>query len=97
MALSASHAQAKVPGPNGRIAFSRYVQDDNTVTYTVNPDGSHMQQLFPGFSGGPRWSPDGSQVSLIYTANADGSGLQQVTGSPTFDRDGDWGPHPLAT
>jgi Tol biopolymer transport system component len=65
MALSASHAQAKVPGPNGRIAFSRYVQDDNTVTYTVNPDGSHMQQLFPGFSGGPRWSPDGSQVSLL--------------------------------
>ena len=65
MALPASPAQAKVPGPNGRIAFSRVVQDDNTVTYTVNPDGSHMQQLFAGFSGGPRWSPDGSQISLL--------------------------------
>jgi len=58
-------AQSKVPGPNGRIAFSRVVEDDNTVTYTVNPDGSHLQQLFPGFSGFPRWSPDGSQVSLL--------------------------------
>jgi len=65
MTLPAVPAQAKVPGPNGRIAFSRYVQDDNTVTYTVNPDGSHLQQLFPGFSGFPRWSPDGSQVSLL--------------------------------
>jgi Tol biopolymer transport system component len=65
MALPASTAQAKVPGPNGRIVFSRVVQDDNTVTYTVNPDGSHLQQLFPGFSGYPRWSPDGSQISLL--------------------------------
>jgi Tol biopolymer transport system component len=65
MALPALPAQAKVPGPNGRIVFSRVVQDDNTVTYTVNPDGSHMQQLFAGFSGFPRWSPDGSEVSLL--------------------------------
>ena len=71
IALPAAPAQAKVPGRNGRIAFSRYVQDDKTVTYTVNPDGSHMQQLFPGFSGGPRWSPDGSQVS-VFAACTDG-------------------------
>ena len=64
MALPALPAQAKVPGPNGRIVFSRVLQHD-TVTYTVNPDGSHMQQLFAGFSGFPRWSPDGSQVSLL--------------------------------
>jgi Tol biopolymer transport system component len=71
MALPASPAQAKAPGPNGRIAFSRGDRDDNTVTYTANPDGSHLQQLFPGFSVGPRWSPDGSQVS-IFTACTDG-------------------------
>ena len=71
MALPASPAQAKVPGPNGRIAFSRGDRDDNTVTYTVNPDGSHLQQLFAGFSGGPRWSPDGSQVS-VFAACTDG-------------------------
>jgi hypothetical protein len=71
MALPASPAQAKDPGPNGQIAFSRYVQDDNTVTYTANPDGTHIRRLFPGFSGGPRWSPDGSQVS-IFAACTDG-------------------------
>src|SRR6266545_176884 len=71
MALPALPAQAKVPGPNGRIAFSRGDRDDNTVTYTANPDGSHLQQLFAGFSGGPRWSPDGSQVSIL-TACSDG-------------------------
>jgi TolB protein len=65
MALTASPAQAKAPSPNGRMAFSRYVEDDNAVTYTVNPDGSHLQQLFPGLSGFPRWSPDGSEVSLL--------------------------------
>ena len=44
MAIPVLPAQAKVPGPNGQIAFSRYVQDDNTVTYTVNPDGSTSPQ-----------------------------------------------------
>ena len=71
MAIPVLPAQAKVPGPNGQIAFSRYVQDDNTVTYTANPDGTHIRQLFPGFSGGPRWSPDGSQVS-VFAACTDG-------------------------
>jgi hypothetical protein len=59
------------PGPNGQIAFSRLIEDDNTVTYTANADGSHLQQLFRGFSGGPCWSPDGSQVS-IFAACTDG-------------------------
>jgi Tol biopolymer transport system component len=59
-------AQAKVPGSNGRIAFAR---DDpalgDTVTYTANPDGSHMQPLLPGFTSGlPHWSPDGSEVAV---------------------------------
>ena len=71
MALPASPAQAKAPGPNGRIAFSRGSRDDNTVTYTANPDGTHIRRLFPGFSGGPRWSPDGSQVS-VFAACTDG-------------------------
>ena len=33
MAIPVLPAQAKAPGPNGQIAFSRYVQDDNTVTF----------------------------------------------------------------
>jgi hypothetical protein len=51
MALPASPAQAKDPGPNGQIAFSRVIEDDNTVTYTANADGSHLQQLFRGSLG----------------------------------------------
>jgi len=63
-----------VPGPNGRIAFARFDQTlGDTVTYTVNPDGSHQRQLFfSGPSGFPRWSPDGSQVSIA-TACTDGT------------------------
>jgi hypothetical protein len=71
MALPASPAQAKDPGPNGQIAFSRVIEDDNTVTYTANPDGSHLQQLFRGLPEGQCWSPDGSQVS-IFAACTDG-------------------------
>jgi dipeptidyl aminopeptidase/acylaminoacyl peptidase len=72
-ALTAIPADAKVPGPNGRIAFARFDPAlGGTVTYTANPDGSRVQQLFThGHSEGPRWSPDGSEVS-ISTACTDG-------------------------
>jgi Tol biopolymer transport system component len=66
-ALAAMPADAKAPGPNGRIAFARFDPAlDGTVTYTANPDGSGVQQLFSGGpSGAPRWSPDGSQVAIL--------------------------------
>ncbi len=35
------------------------------MTYTVNPDGSHEQQLFPRGAENPHWSPDGSEVSIF--------------------------------
>jgi Tol biopolymer transport system component len=60
-------AQAKVPGPNGRIAFARFdpsIDDDRT--YTMNPDGSSLQPLFPAFGSiSPHWSPDGTQVAVV--------------------------------
>jgi hypothetical protein len=66
MAIPVLPAQAKAPGPNGQIVFSRFDPAlGDMVTYAVNPDGSHQQQLFPGASEFPRWSPDGSQVSLL--------------------------------
>ena len=64
--LAAMPADAKIPGPNGLIAFARYdPASDGTVTYTANPDGSHVKELFSGgHSEAPRWSPDGSQIAV---------------------------------
>jgi Tol biopolymer transport system component len=63
------------------------------------------------FAGDVSWSPDGTKLVFILfrqtgprsfvgglgTANADGSDVQQVTITPTFDHEADWGPHPLIT
>jgi Tol biopolymer transport system component len=58
-------AAAKVPGQNGRIVFSRATPDgQDSNTYTMNPDGSNVQPLFPFGSGAPHWSPDGTEVAV---------------------------------
>ncbi len=85
----ASHAAEGAGSVNGRIAFARFDPTlGDTVTYTVNPDGSHQRRLFSsGPSGGPRWSPDGSQVAIA-TACTDGTETCAATivdpGSGTF-------------
>ena len=61
-------AGAKVPGPNGRIAFTRIVdpETDESLTYTANPDGTAMQPLFTAdHSESPHWSPDGTEVAVL--------------------------------
>ncbi|MFL5798415.1 MAG: TolB family protein [Actinomycetota bacterium] len=63
----AEPAQAKVPGPNGRIAFFRNNAGDNraTLTYTVNPDGSHELPLFGGTDNEhPHWAPNGIDIAI---------------------------------
>ena len=64
-------AQAKAPGPDGQIVFSRSLSSttEDFAVVTVNPDGTHVQELTAGEC--PHWSPDGS---LIATCGAlDGS------------------------
>jgi Tol biopolymer transport system component len=63
-----SQADGRTRGPNGLVAFAREAGDD-TISYTVNPDGTHLKRLFPGFSGGPRWSSDGRRVSVLACAD----------------------------
>jgi Tol biopolymer transport system component len=59
-------AQAKVPGPNGQIAFTRLGSGPHgPAVYTMNPDGSQVRQLFDRDSGFPHWSPDGTKVSVF--------------------------------
>lgn len=63
-ALTAAPAAANPPGPNGQIVFGRFdpLQDD-TVVYTVNPDGSHEHQVLPQALECPRWTPDGTAIT----------------------------------
>jgi Tol biopolymer transport system component len=64
--IATGPAQAKVPGPNGQIAFQRF--DPSTrafAVYRVNPDGSHLQLVFDHSADGPHWSPDGTEVSFF--------------------------------
>jgi Tol biopolymer transport system component len=101
-------AWAKVPGPNGRIAFDR--EDPATgdmAVFTANPDGTdEVQLLLPPPAGFlPRWAPDGTKILFarnpaprqggqedLYTINPDGTGLTQVTNTPDFEDFPDWGP-----
>jgi Tol biopolymer transport system component len=82
--LIALPAGAKVPGPNGRIAFARQVDSaGDTVTYTVNPDGTQLKPLFTvDFSGSPRWSPDGSQVAILSAAGRPRGNVSAVIVNP---------------
>lgn len=73
-------AEAKAPGPNGQIAFSRLdppiCNQGCTSVYTINPDGTHQQKLsFPGLGSlsSPNWSPDGTQIAVIADCQSDGS------------------------
>jgi Tol biopolymer transport system component len=67
-------AWAKVPGPNGRIAFDRFdpATGDGAV-FTANPDGTdEVQLLLPPHAGFlPRWAPDGSKI-VVGAANPEG-------------------------
>ncbi len=63
-ATSASTAAANPAGTNGRIVFGRYDPTvDDTVLYTINPDGSHEQQVLAIGLECPHWSPDGTRIA----------------------------------
>jgi Tol biopolymer transport system component len=90
----ATPAQATFPGTNGRIAFGsdRYRGTHNI--FTMNRDGTDVQQLTfltakQGAVLRESWSPDGSELVFerrdaagtfrhIYVMNADGSNLHQL-------------------
>ena len=78
--------------------------------WLVQPDGTGLRQIpipVSGISGlgDVSWSPDGTKIAFIlggtktpegiYTANVNGTDLRQVTSSPTFDHETDWGSHPI--
>ena len=63
VALNATPAAANPVGPNGQIVFARFDPLlENTLLYTVNPDGSHERQVLPLPVQCPHWSPDGTRI-----------------------------------
>jgi Tol biopolymer transport system component len=66
---------ATAPGKNGRIAFRRYLDANQTwgAIYTINPDGTDPRQITHPPKGvvddQPEWSKDGSM--LVFSSNRD--------------------------
>jgi Tol biopolymer transport system component len=68
---SASPTTAVLPPPTtspaqlpvGRLVFQRAIGDKESP-FTINPDGSDTKPLLPA-GAGPRWSPDGSRLSIV--------------------------------
>jgi Tol biopolymer transport system component len=87
--VAATPAGAAYPGVKGRILFEHCDRRTGCQIYTVNPDGSSLQQVTTesdNFEGD--WSPDGTKIAYvslasgdvaIWVANADGSGAVQLT------------------
>lgn len=85
-------------------------RDGKNNIYMMNDNGSRVQRLTdtPLSLGGPRWSPDGSQIAFhmdlhstdprkpqqidIFIMNTDGSDQQRLTDHPKLDTSPSWSP-----
>jgi WD40 repeat protein len=66
--LASATAAAPSPVGAGRIVFSRLMKSGFYELFTVDPDGSHLRELLPGWGYSlhvPRWSPQGDLLSAI--------------------------------
>jgi TolB protein len=101
LAATGGPAQASIaPGPNGKIAYDRDFLD----AFTINPDGTHNQQIGPaGSTTCTTWAPDGSKILCNVwspegvpqpaTANPDGSGFTLLNPNLPLDLFGlSWSP-----
>jgi Tol biopolymer transport system component len=84
--VAGAPAQAKYPGTNGQVAFTRYDPSTGDAhVFVANPDGTKERQLPPGAADNAVWSPDGSKLLLTICCvtgpprpaiiNADGTGF----------------------
>ena len=92
--LLAAGGRLSGPPTNGRIVFGRFdpVQDD-TVLYTVNPDGTHLLKLRSETHECPYWSPDSKRITTTEAVmNGDGTGFRTlaIPNGPLFVGCGVW-------
>jgi Tol biopolymer transport system component len=72
MLLAPTAAGATIPGPNGKIAFTRYDPNaDAPRMFTIDPNGDHEAEIPVAPAGCPGWSPDSTRL-LMCTPNAAG-------------------------
>src|SRR3954468_7031224 len=87
-------AKSAFPAADGKIAFRRYFDADQTsgAVFTIDPDGTHERQVTKPppqtVDAQPAWSPDGKVIAFvrcradkpcgIWTARPDGSGAHAV-------------------
>jgi Tol biopolymer transport system component len=88
-------ALATTPGENGRIAFRRYANPQQTsgAVFTVTADGTDIRRVtrppLRTVDDQPDWAPDGlrltfsrcpqDEVCRVHIVNADGTGLRPLT------------------
>ena len=75
---------APEPIVNGPIVFGRYdAAVDNTIIYTVRPDGSSARVLLAGPNECPKISPDGRRVAVAFgVVDMDGSNRHSFAKAP---------------
>ena len=61
---------------DGRIVFGRADASSNFIIFLIDPAGDGARALLPGTHECPRWSPDGTDISL-------GTGVFENAGQPT--------------
>jgi len=96
LAVTTLPADATPPGQNGRIAFRRFLDLDQSsgAIFTIRPDGTRERQVTHPPAGtvdrNPDVSPDGRRIVFereaetmddIFVVNVDGTGLRRLTGS----------------
>jgi Tol biopolymer transport system component len=96
-----------VPGPagNGRIIFESTENNQSSLLYVMDADGSNFSALThnPSLFGGdtdPAWSRDGTKIAFssyrkdkeIFVMDADGSNQARLTDNPADDSEPTWSP-----
>ena len=67
------------PQSAGRIVFKRLDPDvGGTVIYTANADGTQVELLSSQEAEGPRWSPDGTEISVFCCGDGSAAHIIEV-------------------